>query len=222
MNNYRVTLKRVGIVLILAGVLNTVCILYLRTQNQGYSSYSFILNTLAIVAGVCLFRGNLRTVPETRWVAAFLLSRFVSWLFILLPFQLQTTEVWLIQIRLNPVSFFIPFLIEIVTAVFALWVYTQLRTISVVSERVRPEHSASTPKLAIILGIMYTLIMVVTMQLILRGETGTKAIEIAQIQYGNNYKYHVTGVRWEGDRVKANLIAYNEREIKPIEVKWSN
>ncbi len=180
----------------------------------------FHLNTLAVVGGVLLFSGDLKRVQEIRWVAAFLLSRFVSWLFILLPLHLMKTEVWLTQIRLEPVSFFIPLLVTIITGFVAFWVYTKLRTISVVGERFMPGHSASTPKLAFILGIVYTLIFVVILQFIFRGETGAKAIEIAQIQYGNDYKYHITRVRWENNQVKASLIAYNEYEIKPIAVKW--
>ncbi|MDY7003429.1 MAG: hypothetical protein SWX82_05535 [Cyanobacteriota bacterium] len=222
MKNYRIILKQVGIVLILAGIFNTVCILYLKVQTQSNSSYSFTLNTLAVVGGVLLFCGNLKLVQKVRWVAAFLLSRFVSWLFILLPLHLITTELWLAQIRLSPVSFFIPLLIETVTGFLTFWVYTKLRHISIVGERIRPERLASPPKLAFILGILYTLILVFFLQFILRGETGAKAIEIAQIQHGNNYKYHVTGVRWDNDGVKANLIGYNKHEIKSVVVKWSH
>ncbi|NES07067.1 MAG: hypothetical protein F6K22_32265 [Okeania sp. SIO2F4] len=221
MKNSRVILKQVGIVLILTAILNTICILYLKVQTQSNSSYSFILNILAVVGGVLLFRGNQKTLQKIRLVAAFLLSRFVSWLFILLPLDLITTELWLTEIRLSPVSFFIPLLIEIITGLAGFWVYTKLKTLSVVGERVMASHSVSTPKLAFILGIVYTMILVVFLQLILRGETGAKAIEIAQIQYGNDYKYHVRGIRWQNNQVQANLIAYNEREIKPLEVKWS-
>ena len=58
MNKYSIITKQVGIVLILAGIFNTVCILYLRVQSQSNSSYSFILNTLAVVGGVLLFCGD--------------------------------------------------------------------------------------------------------------------------------------------------------------------
>ncbi len=55
MNNYSVIVKQVGIVLILAGILNTGCILYLKVQSQSNSSYSFTLNILAITGGFLLF-----------------------------------------------------------------------------------------------------------------------------------------------------------------------
>lgn len=160
-------------------------------------------------------------MQEVRWVAAFLLSRFFSWLFILLPLDLMTTELWLAQIRLLPVSFFIPLLVEIVTGFIAFWVYIKLRAIYVFGGRIRPKRSVSTPKLAFILGILYTLILVFFLQFILRGKTGAKAIEIAQIEYGNYYKYHVRGIQWEKNQVKANLIGYNECEIKYLTVQWS-
>ncbi|GGA35169.1 hypothetical protein [Okeania sp. KiyG1] len=221
MKNNRVIFRQVGIVLILASIFNTVCILYLRVQTQSNSSYSSILNTLAVIGGVLLFCGNRKPVQEVRWVAAFLLSRFISWLFILLPLELMTKEVWLAQIRLLPVSFFIPLLVEIVTGFVAFWVYIKLRNISVIGKKVRPKRSVSPPKLAFILGILYTLILVFFLQFILRGDTGAKAIEIAQIEYGNYYKYHVRGIQWEKNQVKANLIGYNECEIKYITVKWN-
>ncbi|NEQ40395.1 MAG: hypothetical protein F6K40_30850 [Okeania sp. SIO3I5] len=200
MKNNHVIFQQVGIVLILTAIINTICILYLKVQTQSNSSYSFILNTLAIIGGVLLFSRDQKPVQETRWVAAFLLSRFVGWLFIVLPLHLITIEVWLTQIRLSPVSFFIPILIEIITGFLAFWVYCKLRNISVVPEKIRLDNTISTPKLAFILGILYTAIMVVFLQLIFRGETGAKAIEIAHMQHGNNYKYHVTDLRWDNNQ----------------------
>ena len=49
---------------------------------------------------------------------------------------------------------------------------------------------------------------------------GIKAVEIARSKYGETYKYHITAMEWSGGRVRANISAYNRREVKPVKVEW--
>ena len=47
-------------------------------------------------------------------------------------------------------------------------------------------------------------------------------MEIAQAEYGESYKYHITGISWENGQVRASLIVYNKKEIKPVKVEWNS
>ena len=215
MYNYRAILKRVGIVLIALGILDIAYMVYCTSQGQRYSS---MFNIPTVVAGVFLLRGSLRAVPLVTWFAAFMLSYFVS-LFILLPF-LKPAELWAIEYRLDPVGLCRSLLLTIMLSALLCWVYTQLRSSPVVSASLKSRHSASTPKLAFILGVALVVLPVGILHFTRGGAAGAKAVEVARAKYGEDYKYHVTGMRWSNGNVTASLTAYNEQEIKPVQVEW--
>jgi hypothetical protein len=215
MYDYRAILKRVGIVLIVVGILDTAYWIYCISQGQSYSS---IFNIPAVVVGVFFLRGSLRAVRIVTWFAAFALSSFVSAL-ILLPF-LQPAELWAIQFRLDPVGLSMSLLVRITPIAVLFWVYTQLRAAPVVSASFNSGHSTSTPKLAFILGVAIAVLPVGMMHFTRGSAAGAKAVEVARAKYGENYKYHLTGIYWTNGNVKASLTAYNEQEIKPVQVEW--
>jgi hypothetical protein len=215
MYNYRAILKRVGIVLITVGILDIAYVVYCISQGQSYSSF---FNILSVVAGVFLFRGSLRAVPIVRWFAAFMLSNFVSEL-IVLPF-LQPAELWVIQFRLDPIALCRQLLLIITLIGLHSWIYTQLRAAPVVSASYNSGHSASTGKLAFILGVALLVLPVGMMHFISGGAAGAKAVELARAKYGQDYKYHLTGMSWSNGSVQVSLTAYNEQEIKRVQVEW--
>ena len=217
MYNYRAILKRVGIVLIAIGLVDIAYMIYSISQDQNHSS-SFSI--LAIVAGVSLIRGSLRAVSIVTWIAAFGISNLLTNLFILLPF-LKPAELWAIEFRLNPISLSISFLLRIISIALLCWIYTQLRHSSVVSASLKSGHSASTPKLAFILGIALIVLLTGIMRFTIGGPAGAKAVDLARSKYGDNYKYHVQGMSWSNGNVKANITAYNEQEIKSVQVEWN-
>lgn len=217
MYNYRTILKRVGILLIAIGIVDIAYTIYSISQHQNHSS-SFSI--LAIVAGVSLIRGSLRAVSIVTWAAAFGISNFISNLLILIPF-LKPAELWAIEFRLDPVSLFISLLVKIISIALLCWIYTQLRDPSVISASLKSGHSASTPKFAFILGIALVVLLTGIMRFTVDGPAGAKAVELARSKYGDNYKYHVQGMSWSNGNVKANITAYNEQEIKSVQVEWN-
>lgn len=223
MYNYRTILKRVGIVLIAVGILDIAYFFYYTSQEQSFSSSlrdNYSSNGLVIVvAGVFLLRGSLRAVEIVRWFAAFGISNLVSNIFILLPF-LKPAELWAIEFRLYPVSLCLSFLVKIMSIALLCWIYIQLRAAPVISASLKSGYSASTAKFAFILGVASIVLLTGIMQFTVNSPAGTKAVELARSQYGDNYKYHVTGMRWSNGNVKANLTAYNEQEIKAVQVEW--
>ncbi len=139
--------------------------------------------------------------------------------FILLPF-LKPAELWATEFRLDPVSLSMSLLGKIMAIALFVWIYKQLRAAPVISASLQSGHSASPPKLTFILGVALMLLLTGIMRFTLGGAAGAKAVDLARSQYGDNYKYHVTGMSWSNGNVKANLTAYNEQEIKPVRVEW--
>ena len=149
-----------------------------------------------------------------------MLSYFVSVL-ILLPF-LNPAELWTIEFRLDPVGVCRSLLLTITLIALHFWIYRQLRAASVVSASFKSNHSASTPKLAFIIGVALVVLPVGMMQFMRGGVAGAKAVEVARAKYGENYKYHVTGLCWSNGNVQASLTAYNKQEIKSVQVEWKH
>lgn len=217
MYQYRTILNRVGIVLVAVGILDIVYTLYgvLRAQDR---IDSLGLNILTVVAGVFLLRGSLAAVPILTWGIAFMIANFVS-VFILLPF-VKPAELWAIEFRLDPISLSISLLIRIATIALLVWVYTQLRAAPVVSAIVQSGRSVLNLTLAFILGIAIAVLPVGIIHVARGSADGAKAVAIARTQYGEDYKYYVTAMRWSTGDVQASLTAYNEQEIKPVQVEW--
>ncbi|MEQ8753598.1 MAG: hypothetical protein RID09_08780 [Coleofasciculus sp. G1-WW12-02] len=231
MENYRSILTRVGIVLIGVGILefvyfwwstldDPVCILssHPNPSPTPYTSGS----TLLVALGVFFLRGNLQLVPIATWYAAFTVPYLLSNL-IRLPF-LFPTELLGIAFRVHPVDNFMPILVKIMGAAVAFWVYTQLRAAPVVSALVRAGHSHSAfwVRLAFILGISLAVGPLIIRYFYFTPDTAVeaKAVEIARTEYGEDYKYHILGIRQSSGHIRACLNAYNEQEIKVVPVEW--
>lgn len=50
--------------------------------------------------------------------------------------------------------------------------------------------------------------------------TGAKAVELAKLQVGPGYRFHISAVHWRTDRTEATVVAYNENGIKEVRVAW--
>ncbi len=216
MYNYRAILKRVGIVLIAVGILDIAYMVYCISKGQNYSSS---LNIPAVVAGVFLFQGSLRAVPLITEGTAIMIVFLVSNLFLLLPF-FTPAELLATEFRLDPVGLSMPLLVRFTTVALLCWVYTQLCAAPVVSASLKSGHSAYASKLTFIFGGAALLVGIFYFIFSLNGADEAKAVGLARTQYGENYKYHVTGLRWSNGSVQASLTAYNEQEIKRVQVEW--
>jgi len=216
MDNYLKVLKRVGRVLIAFGLLDIGFMIYCITRGQSYSS-SF--NIFAVIAGVFLFRGHLGAARVVTSFSAFMLTGFVGAVLVLFPF-LQPFDLWITQVRLHPVSSLL--YVGVASGVIALllWVYTQLRSPAVVQARTAAGQSASPPKAAFLFGVLLVLGLSVALHFTLHGEAAANAMRLAKAKEGSAYKYCVTSMSWAGDHGRAAVTAYNDRQIKSVDVEW--
>ncbi|MBT9317611.1 hypothetical protein [Leptothoe spongobia] len=215
MNDYRAPLRRVGIVLILIGMVDIIYMIYALLNDQSYSSW---LNILAVIAGGFLLRGKPAAVPIVTCCSAFAIASFVSTI-VLYPF-LRPLELWAIQFRLEPVSLSVSLLMKLAVIILLCWVYKQLWQTSVVSASRKAGHGVSVPRVAFILGALYTILPFGVINAMRNSAGASNALKLARTQYGNEYKYHLTGMDWSEKQVRASFTAYNEQEIKLVQVEW--
>lgn len=209
-------LRRVGWVLIIVGTLDVAYMIYCFTNDLNYSS-SF--NIFAVVAGIYLLRGSLGASRLVAWFSAFYISAFSLAIIILFP-QAQPLDYWVLTIKKEPLASLGSITFGAAVIGLLYWIYTQLRSPAILKARAAVGHKGAAPKSAFLLGALFVLGMSIMLNLTLKGETAERAIRLASNQYGDNHKYFVSRINRGGTYVHAWLMAYNDTEIKRIEVEW--
>lgn len=223
MDDYRQSMRVVGIVLTVVGILDIGWMAWCIAHQQNYSS-SF--NIFAVVAGILLIRGSLRTANVVAFFSAFMLSAFVGGLVLsplLVPLDLQFT-----QLRLEPVSFGLSTLFFMCVLFLLGWIYRRLTAppiVAAIAERY-PSFTRSwrRPRTGFYVGGILAVTLGIAIPLMMHGETADRAIAEARQKVGDHYKFHVSS--WRGgssggrSHYAAVVTAYNQNEIREIPVEW--
>ena len=208
-------LRKVGWVLVVVGAADIGFMVYCIVNEMNYSS-SF--NIFALIAGVLLIRGSLRTARAVAWFSAFLMTGFTG-AALIFPF-LTPLDLWTVQFRHDPISILYPIVMGVAVIWFVFWVYKNL-TSSVVLDAVSSAGlPAKKPVLPFVIGAALVVGLSGMMLVVTRGESAEIAKEKARDQLGASYKYHVTAMNWSGSGGSATLTAYNDAEIKQVKVRW--
>jgi hypothetical protein len=218
MDTSRQTLRRVGVVLIVAGMIDIGFMVYCVMNSISYSS-SF--NIFAVVAGIYLVKGHLGAARLVTWFSAFFLTGFGIAALLLFP-QLQPLEYALLQIRLHPLGAISTVVLMVSLIALLAWIYVQLRSPAVVEARALAGQRSGAPLSAFLGGAALVLGLAVMMQLTVHGELGRKATRLAEQEYGTNHKYFVTSIHWGGRHVWATLTGFNQTEAKAVRVEWED
>jgi hypothetical protein len=217
MTDYRATLKKAGLALVAFGLADIAFMIYIVSQGQSYSS-SF--NIFAVVAGVLLIRGSLRTARVVTWVSAFMFTVFIGAFLFVFPFT-QPLGLLVTQTMLDPVSSLALWAMAATALALLGWTYRQLRSAPVLEALSASGRSTATPRLAIGAGIALVALMAVVLNMTLNGTAGDKAVELARKQLGPDYSYATQSIHWGGGRSSAIVAAYNDNEVKYVSVEWS-
>lgn len=212
-------LKRTGTVLVAVGLLEIAAMTYCIVNRISYSS-SF--NIFAVIAGVFLLRGSLRAASIVRWFAAFMIAAFVA-LLLAWPFM-QPIDLTLTQVRLRPLSTLTS--LGMLVLVFALlfWLVRELGQTSILKARAAARRKARDMRVPAALGVGLVMVLAVFLDLLLGGESASKAKSLAEQDLGASYRYHVSSLNIakssQGTFVSGVVTAWNEREIRNVPVKW--
>ena len=189
--------------------------------------YSSSFNIFAIVAGVFLYRGNLKSVRIVRWFSAFLSSAFVKMMLLFpffMPIDLMTT-----YFKLHPIAFVAYSSIAIALIILLVWVYQTLNSEAILAaiaqNNVDNKWLWRKPKNGFIFGVCLPILLVITISVSFSGETAEKAKFEAEKIAGLGYKYAVTSLNVNstfGSKTyyRADVTAYNSTEIKQLHLEW--
>jgi hypothetical protein len=209
---HRRILRRVGWLLIAVGAIDVGFMIYSIVNRISYSS-SFSI--LAVVAGIFLVRGSMGAARVVTWFVALTLGALAA-LPVALPLVLPTD---LLLLRLRAVSAEV-WILTVLLVALLVWLYRELRRTEVLTAFQAAGLKTGPPRLAIAEGIALIIVLATAMQVMVRGESGRRAVQLAQDQVGVGYRFHVDSMQWRGDQVSARVAAYNEREIRDVVVSW--
>ena len=221
----RTSLRTVGIVLIVVGVLDIGWMVYCVRARMGYSSS---LNIFAVIAGILLCRGSLRAARVVALFGAFFFSGFLG-LPVLLLLTVPADLIWA-YVRLRPLIVAETLLALTFILVLSAWVYRRLTAPAVLAamdeQQIEYRRFTARPSTGFLAGIALLLILLVLSSAVLRGAGAQRAKAEARKEVGEGYKLFVSSLssRSAGGRttVEANVTAYNRDEIRSVRVTWQD
>ena len=216
---YLPILRRVGLALIVVGVVDVCVMIYCIVHRVGYAS-SF--NIFAIIAGIFLMRGNLRAAALITRIAAFMLTGFLGMFFVwpvFLPPSLALT-----QLRIYPLGFLAFLGVFAAMLAWLFWIVRQLRDEAVLNAIVRSTGKRPSLRGPVLTGAAIVIIVLTLSGFSHKSESTRSAEQIASSQVGEGYSLKVTEIRtvWtaNGKTIYATVTAWNDHEIRKIPVSW--
>lgn len=211
-------LKRCGVVLIVVGVVDIAFMIWCVSNGRSYSS-SF--NIFAVIGGILLVRGNLKVARWGAMLSSFMLAACVGAI-VGMPLMFPLGY-WLAVFRSGGGG---ALSILVVAGMLALsfWLRRELHRPEVL--RAQADAGVAPPRVAppIVVGGLLSVLLVGLLFFTLRGETAKQAIQRAEQQVGGSYRFVVTHIqmRSAADRksVFAIVAAYNDSELKTVQVSW--
>ena len=226
MNDYRKSLRTVGTVLIIFGVLDIAVMVYCIATGIGYAS-SF--NVFAVIAGIALRRGSLKAVRVVAFFAAFFLSGFVG-ILIVMPLIIRVPlDFVMIYLKLHPLKAAGGVVYMTSALVLLAWVYRRLMAPEIVTavaeQETGPVRPWGRPPAGFVVGALLVILMTGLLGLAMRGGSAERAKIEARKRVGRTYKLFVSSVSVSSSTgrktvVRATVTAYNPHEIRTVELTW--
>jgi hypothetical protein len=212
-------LKRTGAVLAAIGAIDIAAMIYCISTGISYSS-SF--NIFALLAGIFLIRGNLLAATIVRWFSVFLLASFAA--FALTWPLTQPWDLTLTQARLSPWQATASVVLLLAAICLLFWAQRSLGESPVLAAVVAAGRKVRDMRVPATLGVGLVVLLVVLMPLFLSGESGKRALSLAEAQLGKDFKYHVSSLRVtansEGTFVSAVVTAWSQQEVRTVPLSW--
>jgi hypothetical protein len=215
----RISLYRLGTVLISIGLIDIAVMFYCIAHDKGYAS-SF--NVLAVIAGVFLMRGSLKTARIVGEASSFLLAAFCGML-LMVPVMVPVSYV-VAELRVRPISSVAMFVLSVALLVF-LWKARQVLTATPVVNAIQIAGlKRQRSRLMFAIGIAGALVAVLSSYFFANTDAARAAIERVRREHGDNQDYFLSSYHssMNGDTrmISATVTGYTSSRISKYEVSW--
>lgn len=211
-------LRRAGVVMLVVGALD---IAYLVWRLSTGASYSYSMTIPAMIAGVLLMRGSLRTASALVWIAGILLPMAIASGAMSL---MQPIDLTLTQLRLAPSAHFSAALPLVLFCGLLYWLLQQLVRQPVQAAIQTTGRKRPAINVALMIGVGLSLLALTGKQLGQNGDLKRKAEQLAQEKHGAQFRYHAASITprddMEGTFVEAKVVAWNSDSVDTVDVFW--
>jgi hypothetical protein len=211
-------LKRCGIVLITVGVLD---IGYMIWCIANHISYSSSFNIFALIGGIFLYRGGIKTA---RWVIQLSTFMLVACGVFLLVMPFMYPLGYWIAVFKHGSGFIMSTFITITFFALLVWLRLQMTRPEVSQAILTAGLQPPRIKFAIAAGLALPVLLLALLSFMLHGDTAHEAIRRAEKQLGGEYHYVVTNLQIESNEtqksVNAIVVAYNNADLKNVQINW--
>ena len=214
MEEHKIILKKVGVALLVVGLFDIGVMVYCIVNKLSYSS-SF--NVFAVIAGILLWRGSIKTARVVEWFGSFMFMGFIGIILAFMvvePFSLKVA-----RFNVEPMYTTASYLFAFVAIAFIFWMTRELSKEPILEARKVAGLSVGKPVLAYALGGLLATGLAFAMYWSNHGDSGRLVKAKANEVYGDSYKIYVSGMNWAGSSVSAQMLAFNELEILQFAVE---
>ncbi len=207
--------KKVGVALLVIGILDIILMIYCIINKISYSSS---LNIFAVIAGTFLIKGSVKAARIARWFSVFFFIMIIGIIMgasLKMPFDLLK-----LQIKMNAWSVVGLFFFILIFLSLMIWIYRQLSTADALRLFAQAGYETDRPSSAYLSATFLLIFMIGMSILIGGGESKKKAKELAKQQLGTGFQYYVSSISFSENSGQANVIAYSDKEIQHIQVRW--
>ena len=213
----RSILWRVGLVLVMSGLVDLSWTIYQAVQTRSFS-YDFTL----FVAAIAVLTGSLSAADFVRRAAAFGLGGLAVYT----PYWLISEPPSLLWARLRLET--APTLEEMATtlalAVLAAWTWRELSREPVMADAANRSWAWMTAPRAFAGGVALCLVLGVILLPMAYGETGDRARLDAKAKLGSSFAYHLESLSVTSDssgrHISAVVAAWNDLAVVELPVAW--
>ena len=207
--------RKAGIALLIIGIIDIGVMAFCIVNKLSYSS-SF--NIFAVIAGIFLIRGGVKTARAVRWLSIFFVAAFIGFLVLspfIIPFGLLLTT-----LKLNTLTMVSSFLSGLVFIAVLIWIHLQLSTPESLERLAQAGFKTGKPKSAYLAGGALVTVLITLLFGLMNGASAQKAKALAQEQLGPGFQYHVSSMSTSGNSGSADVTAYSDKEIYRVQVQW--
>jgi len=212
-------LKKAGLVLVIVGLLDIGLMIFAIASQVSYSSS---LNVFAVVAGVFLWRGNLRAASAVRWLALFFLAALVSISVLsplLLPLGLLSAYV-----QVSPLAFMGSIGVFAGALLLFGWLAKQLSAEPIRVARLKAGRRERDARVPLLVGVGLAVVLAGVNFTVQHSDSAVRAVSEARAQVGEDYEFHVSSINYrsnsEGTVVSGVVTAWKSGIVKDLPFKW--
>lgn len=212
--------KRVGWVILACAAARLAWPLLLgKLTGNDVLTIKLSLPILDALVGILLLSVRLRLASFIRWILVFGLS--ASLVFELLELFVTPVDLQLARLRFSPIETIGSALFSLAGFAVRYWIVLQLGRPTIHLARAAQGRPFRNMQIPIVLGVACALVSSVFYCLTIFGEDAQNAKAQALQQVGPDYNFHVKSLASSKKNRRAEVVAWNDSEMKSLQVEWS-